>query len=201
MTTEIDPYAAPTARILGHTRSGRMRIEGKCLVAPLGATLPPICVITGKPQVLPGSRQSKTLTWSPPWVALLFLVNVLLMLIVSYFTRKTTLVSYSIEPDLHRERVRRKWIASGVTVGGLLLMFAAIPTEVFDLVFVGLFLFLTGLVMFMTWARGLWARRMEGAYVYIRGIDPDAMLAIVLAADAQEASEPDWRAQMFPGRA
>jgi hypothetical protein len=201
MTTEIDPYAAPTARILGHTRSGRLRIEGKSLVAPLGVSLPTVCVITGKPQAAAGSRQSKTLTWTPSWVTLLLFVNLLIALIVSHFMKQTTLVSYSIEPALHRERERRRWISAAVLIGGLVLMFAAIPTEVPALIFIGLVAFFAGLIALITWARGLWAQRMEGAYVHIRGIHPDAMRAIIQAQDEQDAGEPDWRAQMFPGRA
>ena len=196
-----DPYAAPTARVLGHTRSGRMRIEGRSLVAPLGASLPPICVLTGEPQSVAGSRHSKMLTWVPSWVTALIFVNLIVALIVQSYLKQTTMVSYSMEPALHRERARRKWIAAGVFVGGIMLMFAAAPTKFGGFIAIGGTTAMVGMVLFIWWARGIYAYRMEGAYVHIRGINPAAMAAIVQAADEQEASEPDWRAQMFPGRA
>jgi hypothetical protein len=201
VTPELDPYRAPTARLVERTHAGRLRIDGKTLVAPLGVALPEVCVITGEAQSGPGTRHERTLRWHPTWVALLILVNVFVMLVVAYFATRKTDVTFSMAPAEHRDRRRRRVVAWGAVVGGLLIAFGgAFAPQGSGVVFAGAGagVLLVGLIALGTWARGLWARRIDGGVVHIRGITPVAMRAILEAQARREASEPDWRQDMFP---
>jgi hypothetical protein len=177
-----DPYAAPTARLVeavSHLADARrLRIEGKCLVAPREVELPPICVVSAAPVAGAQNRKRKKLYWHSPWLYLLVLVNLILYAIVAGLARRTARVGYSLAPAVRRERLRRTWIAVGVFFGGVALIIIGASHGWFGTVGIGALTCLAGAVL-TRWARVLWAERIEPDRVYLRGISPEAMRAMV----------------------
>jgi hypothetical protein len=197
MTDHHDPYAAPAARVI-EPMSSDLRIAGRCLVARRDANLPPICIITAEPQRAPGTTRTKKLYWHASWVYLLILVNILVFAVVGLILRRSARITYSISPAARRERNRRTWISVGVFLGGIVLLLAGANTDQAALMLVGPLASLAGLLLLGLWCRVVWAERIEGDFVHLRGISDPAMRAMIAAT--VNTRDDDWRLAGWPGR-
>jgi hypothetical protein len=93
---------------------------------PLGAgtqfDLPEICVVTGQRHGV--EWRSRDFIWTPPWVFVLILLNVLILLIVAMVVRKRVKLELPYAPGVY-DRWRKGAIGSGlVVVLGIVLMVA-----------------------------------------------------------------------------
>jgi hypothetical protein len=199
MTPEHDPYRAPSARVIDFSRTRRIRIEGKALVVPQNASLPEVCIRTGQPLSGPGTRQYRTLKWTPPWTMLFIFLHILVMFLVMRIFRQTTDITYTITPKLHRNWQWQRRFCYALVILGILGPFFPRDPNVMGLVLLGSWsAVLVGYILLRTWARGVWIAKLDGAEVHLRGLTLAGMDAIIASVEAKEAAEGDWRDQLFP---
>lgn len=86
----------------GLANPGSAYRDGKILVVPTGASLPPMCVKCGQP--VSGQYLNKNFSWHPSWVYLLILIGLLFYIILALVLRKTARVAI---PFCHEHRSRR----------------------------------------------------------------------------------------------
>jgi hypothetical protein len=124
------------------TSNGIIDIEDKQIVCRDEVKFPESCVKTGRTENLVEVR--KKLYWTPSWVWIFILINVLILAIVYFVTRKPIHVVYYID----RTNLRIK-LTVGVLlfVGGLVGLAAGGMTETSLLVIGGIIALIAGLVM------------------------------------------------------
>src|SRR5262249_743652 len=98
----------------------KLHREGRVLVVPTGATLPPSCVKCGTP--LSVRFVSRKFRWHAPWVYVLILVALLVYVIVALIVQKSARVA---GPFCEQHRVWRR----GMYVTGTILLLGWIPID------------------------------------------------------------------------
>ena len=83
--SDINPYAAPAdvATVAGVDCGVTFFRDGRFLVVRDGAELPETCVVTNEPADRGSWRKRVRITWTPSWVYVLILVNLIVLLIVA----------------------------------------------------------------------------------------------------------------------
>jgi hypothetical protein len=96
--------------------------DGKVLVVPAGASLPPMCVKCGEP--VPGQFLTKNFRWHPPWIYLLILIGILIYVIVALVMQKSARISVPFCA------AHRSWRANMNIIAAVLLL-GWIPESLF----------------------------------------------------------------------
>ncbi|MGY8771278.1 MAG: hypothetical protein ACKVH8_22925 [Pirellulales bacterium] len=113
-----NPYASPADPISMMAASGEFNLIGQRIVGPSPIVLPEICVRCGE-NAEHGKRYKKKITWSPSWVYLLILINLIVLVIVNMIVKKTAKVEYSLcEPCAGTRwmKLMIAWMAWGLLV-------------------------------------------------------------------------------------
>lgn len=117
-----NPYATPVAvgmPPLPQSVSSYYFRDGDLLVIRDGAVLPSRCVHTNQ-DVGPEDWTKRTrMTWTPPWVFVLILVNILVLLIVAMCVNKKAWLTYSLSRQARGRLIKRRSIAFLVFVAGV----------------------------------------------------------------------------------
>ncbi|PHS15417.1 MAG: hypothetical protein COA78_04990 [Blastopirellula sp.] len=90
-----NPYASPAITETLAVVPGEYELIGQRIVGRSPIVLPECCVKCGD-DALTGKRLKKTLTWSPPWIALFILLGPLILAIVLMVVQKKVNVEYSL---------------------------------------------------------------------------------------------------------
>jgi hypothetical protein len=172
--SEINPYAAPADDERPRDReprrskkkSSRAWREGdRVVVRKDDARLPKRCVVCNLP--VKGERQSKQLSWNPPWVVALVFIGLLFYIIAVAVTRKSATVEFALCGE-HESRRKNGVILlwSGLGGGIALLMLSAVA-EAPILIVLGLGLMVGGLIAGAVMARVLHATKIDDEYVWL----------------------------------
>jgi len=181
---EINPYSPPSAHVEGVAASSMLQIRGKCLLVPRDSALPPICILSGKTLPGGGVRVTKKLYWMSPWLYLSILLSVLVFIVLGLIFRKSSEVIFSLS-DAENARLRkRRLIAGGVFLAGLAAMIAGVSENLDVLALIGGVAMLAGLVILAIFGRTVWAQKIDGRHIHLRGISDAAMRAMVRGAGA-----------------
>jgi len=116
-----NPYAAPTAEEppppLAVGRIGPFYFtDGRFLIVRDGAELPTVCPVSNRPVDQDGWRNKTQISYTPPWVFLLILVNVIILLIVALAIQKKAKITYSLAPDIRAGIVRKRSIGAALLI-------------------------------------------------------------------------------------
>ena len=122
MEDEFNPYAAPQTETpflaaVGEGDQPEIWREGRFVIIPHGALLPPRCWRCNSPQI--EGQWKCQLTWFPPVYLLLLLLGVLPLLIVLVFVQRRSTFSISLCPDHARRRRRHLLIAWAIALAGV----------------------------------------------------------------------------------
>jgi len=130
MNVETNPYATPaSAEAMAIPDPSIMAFrEGRLLVVRDGAILPEVCIVTNQPTTAGDWRKRVLLTWTPSWVIITILVNVLVLLILALVLRKKAWVTYSLT-RITRARIVRKQLAGWLLILVSLLLFGSVFTS------------------------------------------------------------------------
>lgn len=99
-------------------RSNNYYRQGWVLVVRNGSQLPPYCLASGEPVL--SSPAPRKLTYIPPWVLGVALVNPLIALILALFLGKSATLTYCLAPAAQR----RRRLAIGIGLAMVALGFA-----------------------------------------------------------------------------
>ena len=133
---------------LGLAGPGSASRDGKILVVPSGASLPPYCVKCGALQSTPPFI--KTFRWHSSWVYLLILVGLIFYVIVALIVQK------KVRMEVPFCQEHRSWRARMNTTGAVLLLgfipmsflLAAIGVDGVAIAFIAIAMAFSGLVIF-----------------------------------------------------
>jgi hypothetical protein len=114
---EMHPFSTPVS-------SGQFERDDMQLIVRSGAVLPPFCVKTGEPVSAEG-MVTKTITWSPIWVVVIFLASPLIGLIVYFIVRKKCEITYGLSAAMKSKYWTRRLIALVVALGCFAGIFVA----------------------------------------------------------------------------
>lgn len=155
--------------------------SGDLMIMRVGATLPDRCVKTNLPA--DGQWVELRLQWHHPLLYLVLLANLLIYLIVAHFVSKAVTVRVGISGQAISSRRRTLWVMWGLLIGGAGLTLVASRSEQLSfLIVAGLIAMILAAGVFLWWTRVVVATRIEGDYVWMRGVHPDYLAAL-----------PEWR--------
>jgi hypothetical protein len=135
MADEFNPYAPPpivaeqVSTVTGSAGIEGLWRSGNILVMHKGVKLPPRCVKTNQPT---SNFLKRNLTWSPQWVYLLLLVNVILCVIVALILQKKALIHVGQSEGSLAQRRRTimiSWYIALAGVAGFIAGLAALSSE------------------------------------------------------------------------
>lgn len=124
---DSNPYAPPAETSLppSPTSSVYYFCDGDYLVVRDGADLPPVCVRTNEPAGDGAWRKKVAIAWTPPWVFVLILVNILVLLIVALITQKKAKITYSLSTAARAAIVKKRGIGFFLLLATVVLVFLA----------------------------------------------------------------------------
>jgi len=180
MAEDLNPYQAPASEAASTGTSYGLSIEGPALVVPKDARLPEICVISGRRG--PGLYRTLKLTYVPPWVYVTILASLLVMIIVMLIVQKRGTVTVWIS-DVERIRRRNAILLNWLLFFGALALFvlAGVLENGWPVV-PGIALLVTPLVIYYVRLRIVYPGRIDQNRIWLRGIRPEVMTAMVEAA-------------------
>lgn len=102
---------------------------GKLQYGGQGAlTLPPRCIACGVDASQTKPR-TKKLIWTPPWIYIIVLLNLLVGAVLGLALQKKLIVNYRHCPSCYKKRIVWQLIALGLFLGGAALLFFGIIEE------------------------------------------------------------------------
>jgi hypothetical protein len=175
--SDLNPYAAPKARIDEiEGESGPLDgvwSDGSTLVLTKKAELPPRCLKCNEPadHVL-----NRSLSWHPPWVAVLVLLSPLIYIVVALIIRQTAKVAFPLcgeHLSRRRKAIALGWLASlaglSMIIGGVANAPGPVPAGV---AIAGGVLFLVGIIWGVVRARIVKLTKIDKRMVYLDRVDP-----------------------------
>ncbi|MFC2173470.1 hypothetical protein ACFLU6_12685 [Acidobacteriota bacterium] len=145
--------------------------QGKILVMKRGAVLPERCVKCNAPAQ--GLPFSKTLYWHNPLIYLCLLagcIGILVYFAIALSVRESASISVGLCRVHKTKRRRNLRITCILGLVSCVLVFAAIPAESNEMGIIGGVLFLVTLVYGVVAVPVVAASKIEGQYVYLRGV-------------------------------
>lgn len=182
---DLNPYTAPAdlaARMTPDETVSYLR-DGDFLVVRDGAEMPEVCLLTNQPAG-PGSWRKKVrITWAPPWVFALILINILVVLIVMLIIQKKAKITYSLCSAGREKITRRRNIGFVLLILGIGAMGYGFtskgdpswPAMVAGLL--GIASFLTSLVMLVI-ANPIKVRKYKDGWFSIKGCSKDFLATL-----------------------
>ena len=176
--SENNPYAAPAdVQTIVDVDGGVMFFrDGRFLVVRDGAVLPETCVVTNEPAESGSWRKRVKIAWTPPWVYLLILVNIIVLLIVSMIVQKKARITYSLGRRSRRKIVLRRWVASLLLMLSVALFFFGAMADTDEMVGIGItagFASLIASLVFFVIANPLKVVKFKNDWFRIKGCSPD----------------------------
>ena len=178
-----NPYSAPQTDIANSSpkAGGTIHQEDGLLVVPIGTELPDICLISGRRSS--GRYFDKKLTWSPPWVFIFILVNLLILLIVYLIVRKQGRLKYYLDQEVvtrMRNHTIFSWVAfpsliAAIVVGTIL--------EILPLIALPLLTLPILLIVMVVIHPRIRIARIDKTAIYLAKVHPEAMDYILAHAD------------------
>jgi hypothetical protein len=171
------PVALPTATPLplnyassSSRADGAAWSQGNLLCIRNGAILPQMCIKCGSPS---GVRMyTRNLSWSPPWIYLLLLVNLLVCVIVLLCTRKTIRCTFGL-CDVHRtRRVVGLWSCTAGVLAGVAVVILGAVNESAAIALLGVLLFFVALVSLIILSPLLRPTRIDNGVATVKGASP-----------------------------
>ena len=116
---DSNPYAAPADLTASGGLDDAVSFfrDGKFLTVRDGAELPEVCLLTNEPADERAWRRKVRIAWTPPWVFLLLLVNLIVLLVVMLVTQKKAKITYSLSAASRSRIVFRRSIGFVLFLG------------------------------------------------------------------------------------
>jgi hypothetical protein len=166
----INPYAAPMAPDVYAGAPGSMGEffrQGEALVVRKGSVLPDVCIRTGVHTG--GNAVTKTLTWVPPWIGILFvLISPIIGVIVMLIVRKSGALTYFLSREAQAKRKSGLMIGLAVLFGGIALVVAAIAAETPVLALFGFVAFLVGIIVASVAGAPFRITKIDNDYIHLK---------------------------------
>jgi hypothetical protein len=166
----FNPYAAPMASDAYAGAPGTMAEffrSGDALVVRKGSVLPDVCVQTGV--ATGGNAVTKTLTWVPPWVAILFvLISPIIGAVVMLIVRKSGSLTYFLSREAQARRKRGVMIGLALVFGGIGLLVVGIAFEQVALVLSGFLAFIAGIIVAAVVGAPFRVNKIDADYIYLK---------------------------------
>jgi predicted Zn finger-like uncharacterized protein len=151
--------------------------SGNKLVIHVNAVLPDRCVKTNQPSQ--GQRLKRNLYWHHPAFYLLLLLNAIIYLIVSLSVRKRATIEIGVSDAVMEKRklaITAGWVLG---LGGIAVFVLGLAYESLGvLIPTGIVAFLVGIVWAMTGVNIVTPARIDGEYVWLRGINKEYLAAL-----------------------
>src|SRR5687767_10308802 len=115
----FNPYQAPKTADFLATDPGQIVYDGKTLMIPKQFTFPAGCLKTGAVTDLTPPQRRK-LSWYPPLVGILIIINILIFAIVAACVSKKGVIHFQLTNTVARKRrntLLRNWAIFGISVG------------------------------------------------------------------------------------
>ena len=180
---EFNPYAAPDLKgelnRLGAT-SEPLFMANSCLVARKGSDLPDICVYTG--QVGNNVYVKKTLTYAPPWVLVICLLNLLIGAIVYLLVRKKGKLGYYVSPEAKSARFKLALINWCIFLGSFGAIAIGVWLDTPAIMIACPVMILVSLIVYMVKLQGIMPNWIDQTTIGIKGISVPVMNQLVEAS-------------------
>ena len=165
METPQNPFAPPSAS-LEDASADRVWRDGKVLVAPLGAELPPRCVKCGEPAT---QMKKRTYYWHHPALYLIVFCALLIYLIVALIFRRRATLTVGLCPVHVKKRrigILVGWLGA---LAGIVLAVAGGSQDSCGVMLAGLALFLGTIIAGLFMARVLYPEHIDATYARMKG--------------------------------
>lgn len=166
--SELNPYAPPvvaSTAVAGASQAG-WQLNGNTLVVSKGATLPSRCLFDGSPVSV--SPTTKTLTWVPPWLAVLVLLSPIIYVIAFVIAKKSGSLSYYIGEEGKKRRSSGIVMMVLSVVALVFLIAVGVAADAPILALLGLLVFLILLIAGALRAKVFTIEKIDEHYVYIK---------------------------------
>ena len=117
-----NPYATPASVQTSKTHppdDGSYYRDGKFLIVKDGAILPSSCLITKQPVLQGGRRKQVSIAWTPPWIFVIVVLELLFALIAILAFQKKAKITYSLSEQAWSKIVKRRTIGFALLLGGI----------------------------------------------------------------------------------
>ena len=154
--------------------------DGDYLVIRDGAELPNVCLRTNEPAGEGSWRKKRTMTWNPPWVFILILVNILVLILVALLTQKKAKMTYSLSAASRASIVKKRGIAFVLLLATVGLFYVGF-TQLGDLVGVGMLggiLCLIASLIFFAIADPIKVVKFRDGWFRIKGCSKEFLLTV-----------------------
>lgn len=173
----FNPYQAPKSIDFVAADVGGIVYDGKTLMIPKQFTFPAVCLKTGAVTDLTPPQRRK-LSWYPPLVGLLIIVNILIFAIVAACVSKKGEIHFQLTNAVARKRrntLLRNWAIFGISVG---LICGGAATRNGLLIFGGIFGLLVAFILACVASRFLAAKRIDKTHIWLTGVPDDVARAL-----------------------
>jgi hypothetical protein len=178
-TDTFNPYAAPkTAANLLATNLQQISYDGESLMIPKHFVFPPVCLKTGAVSDLTPQRRRK-LSWYPPLLGLLIILNLLIFAIVAACVSKKGEIYFQLSSEVARKRrnaLLRNW---GIFALGIVCIPLAVVNRSTIFGLLATACILTALILGLVASRFLWAKRIDATHIWLRGVPDEVARALV----------------------
>jgi hypothetical protein len=176
--SETNPYAAPAdvQTIVDVDNGVKFFRDGRFLIVRDGAELPETCVVTNEPAESGSWRKRVKIAWTPPWVYVLILVNVIVLLIVAMIVQKKARITYSVGSRSRRKIVLRRSIGFVLFLLCVALFFFGATADTDEMVGIGIlggFAALIASLIFFVIANPVKVVKFKNGWFRIKGCSPD----------------------------
>src|SRR5688572_6592154 len=179
---DFNPYAAPKSADLLSPNRNQISYDGKVLTIPKEFTFPPICLKSGAVTDLTSPRKRR-LTWYPPLLLLLFVLNPLVFALVAIFFSKKGVIHFQLSQEIARKRrnvILRNWglFSLSIMLGG-----AAAALRSGGLGLAAIACLLLTIILSSVASRFLWSKKVDKTHIYLCGVPDDVARVLVNSAD------------------
>jgi len=177
---EINPYSSPAIttpiKPPSDPASGGVWRQGKLLVMGREAILPERCVKTNLPAE--GRTLRRDLSYYPPWVAVLILLNILIFAAVAVIIQKRA----TIHIGLCEERIAKRWrtiviswmiVICSVCLGVTSLLMIDYSELAIPMLLVSIFTCVVGGLYGVLASRIVTASKIDKTHIWLRGVCPE----------------------------
>ena len=178
---DANPYAPPKTTTVAELPAGGCMADDRYLYITAGAVLPERCAVTNR-ELEEGDRiYTRKFAYTPPWVFLLILLNLIVMLIVALIVQKKVSATYWLSAGIRAQYRQRTWTAIALILASIATFFGCAqvndPGLVSGLIFLGVIFILVGLIA-LVMANPLKVTGYKHGIMRIKGCSPDFLAAL-----------------------
>jgi hypothetical protein len=187
--TDPNPYASPQsapetaldARLVEPVSATGLWQKGQLLVMHRDAILPKVCIKSGQPAT---EYLIRKLTWHHPALFIVLFMSPLIYIIVALLLNKRARIEVRVSDAVFARRRRDMligWIAVLASIAVIVMAFANLENDSGALLLViGFTLFFAGAIYGLLRARLVSADRIDGDYIWLKGVHPDLLAELPL---------------------